>query len=114
VKLPEATSLLLRVPRVTLMRSVLALAVAVAADGLQFLLGPFGWAFVDQVIDVIAMGLTAGLLGFHVLLLPTFVLELVPLVQDLPSWTACVAAVIVWRKRQQRPPKLPERPAIDI
>jgi hypothetical protein len=59
---------------------------------------------------------TTAILGFHVLLLPTFALELVPLVQDLPTWTACVAAVIVLRKRRQQPPPppAPVGPVIDV
>ena len=41
-------SRLLRVPKLTRTRMVLALAVAVIADGLQLLLGPLGWVFGDQ------------------------------------------------------------------
>ena len=75
-----------------------------AADGLQFLLGPFGWVLVDQAIDCVAMILVSWVIGFHILLLPTFVVELVPVLEDLPTWTACTAAVIVLRKREQRRP----------
>ena len=78
-----------------------ALAVAVGADGLQLLLGPLGWAFADQIIDTMAMILTMRILGFHILLLPTFVAELVPLVDDLPTWTACAVAIIALRKHEQ-------------
>jgi hypothetical protein len=83
-------------------RIVFALAIAVAADALQFFLGPLGWVIVDSLIDVIAMVLMIILLGFHLLLLPTFVVELIPGVDMLPTWTACVVAVVVLRKRQQR------------
>ena len=93
---------LFRVPPLTRTRMFAALAVAVGADGLQLLLGPLGWVFIDQAIDVAAMLLTMWLLGFHILLLPTLVAELVPLVDDLPTWTACAAAVIALRKREQR------------
>lgn len=94
---------------------ILAFIAAVAADGLQFLLGPLGWAFADQTIDVAAMLLTSWLLGFHWLLLPTFVLELVPLADEMPSWTACVIAVIALRKRQHRPITPPSAgPTIDV
>jgi len=48
------------------------------------------------------MVLTSWLIGFHWLLLPTFVLELVPVLEDLPTWTACTIAVIALRKRGQR------------
>lgn len=84
------------------MRIVLALFVAVLADGLQFLLGPLGWVIVDQVIDCGTMILVSALLGFHLLFLPTFVIELVPVLEDLPTWTACALAVSALRKRQQR------------
>jgi hypothetical protein len=115
MKLPEKLATLVRVPKLTWTRMVIAFAVAVVADGLQLLLGPFGWIFPDQIIDVIAMVLTSRLLGFHWLLLPTFILELAPLADELPTWTACVTAVIVLRKRQQRPPPpLPPGPTIDV
>jgi len=98
---------------------VLALAVAVVADGLQLLFGPLGWAFGDQAIDCVAMILISWIIGFHILLLPTFVVELVPVLEDLPTWTACTAAVIVLRKREQRfaapsNPPPPEKPTIEI
>jgi len=103
-------------PRLTKIRIILALAIAVFTDGLQLLLGPLGWAFIDDIIDVIAMILTSLVLGFHWLLLPTFVLKLIPLADDLPTWTACVAAVIVLRRREQRkvPPVQAEKPTIEI
>ena len=55
-------------------------------------------------------------LGFHPLLLPTFVLEFVPLADMLPSWTVCVAIIVAVRKRQQSEiqPPLPPGPVIDI
>lgn len=101
-----------RAPQLTRTRIILAFAVAVVADGLQFLLNGVGWFGPDQVIDVTATLLTCCLLGFHWLLLPTFMLEFVPLADELPTWTACVTAVIVLRKRQQRPPP-PIKPVIE-
>jgi len=116
MKLPEQLNWLLRVPRLTGPRTVLALLVAGGADGLQLILAEFGWLGLDQVIDGVAMVLLTWLLGFHVLFLPTFVVELIPVVEDLPTWTACTAAVIVLRKREQRPPPPAptDPPAIDI
>lgn len=93
---------------------VLALMTAVAADGLQLSLNAFGFVGADQVIDAIAFVLTAWALGFHLLLLPTFVIELIPVADMLPTWTACVIAVIALRKREQsapRPPDLPPKSA---
>jgi len=116
MKLPEKLNRLFRVPRLAGWRIVLALIIAVIADGLQFLLGPFGWAFGDQAIDVMAMVLTSWVIGFHWLLLPTFALELVPVANEFPTWTACVIAVSVLRKRQQRrsSPSPPEKPPFEI
>ena len=71
-----------------------AYAVGITTDVLQFILGPFGWAMADEVLDVMAAGATWSLLGFHPLLLPTFVVEFMPVVDRLPTWTACVALVI--------------------
>jgi hypothetical protein len=85
----------------------LAYAIAIATDVLQFVLGPFGWAFADEILDVVAMTLLWRVLGFHPLLLPTFVLEFIPLSDMLPTWTVCVALVIALRRRQEgltRPP----------
>lgn len=97
-RLPRPT----RQTRLTRGRMLLALAIAIAADGSQLFLGPFGFVGVDQAIDVVAMALTIWAVGFHLLLLPTFALELIPFVDALPTWTACVAAVIVLRKRAER------------
>jgi hypothetical protein len=103
MKLPGKLSFLNRAPRLTWPRMVLALAIAVAADGGQFLLGPLGWVFLDQAIDCVTMILVSWVIGFHLLLLPTFVIELVPVLEDLPTWTACTAAVIALRRREPKP-----------
>ena len=116
VKPLEKFNPIVRIRPLTRTTIFLALAVAVCADGLQLCLGFFGWAFGDQIIDVVTMVLVMWLLGFHVLLLPTFVAELIPLVDDLPTWTACVIAVIALRKREQNssPPSPPPKPTIDV
>jgi hypothetical protein len=96
-----------------------AMVIAATADGVQLILGGFGWVGLDQAIDCVAMVAISWLIGFHVLFLPTFVVELVPLLEDLPTWTACTAAVIALRKHEQNkqpppPPPPPEKPVIDI
>jgi hypothetical protein len=109
MKFPEQLQTMFRAPKLTRTRIILALSVAVIADGLQFFLGPAGWALPDQAIDLLAMLLTAWAIGFHLLLLPTFLAELFPVVDMLPTWTACVIAVIALRKRAQNaapPPPL--------
>ena len=70
-------------------------------------LDPIGWAFADEILDVAAMLLMWRLLGFHPLLLPTFVLEVVPLADLAPTWTVCVAIVIALRRKQQNAPPAP-------
>jgi hypothetical protein len=88
-------------PRLTPSRIRLAYGVAVAADALQMILGPLGWMLADQIVDVIAGIATWRLLGFHPLLLPTFAVEFLPIIDMLPTWTGCVALVISRRKKQQ-------------
>jgi hypothetical protein len=119
MKLPESLNRIVRAPKLTRAQMIFALAIAIFADGLQLCLGPLGWAFGDQVIDFVAMIVISWLIGFHILLLPTFVVELIPVLDDLPTWTACTVAVIALRKREQRansspPPLPPDKPAIDV
>lgn len=95
----------------------LALTIAVTADALQIALFPVAWTFAQSAVDVVAMLLTICLLGFHLLLLPTFVIEFIPVADMLPTWTGCVVAVIALRKRAEHAavsPKPPEKPAIDV
>ncbi len=89
-------------PRLTGTRMLLALAIAAIADFLQFVLVPLEWVLIQQIVDVFAMGLIILVIGFHPLLLPTFVVEFIPVVDMLPTWTGCVIAVIALRKREQR------------
>jgi hypothetical protein len=94
------TAQLLRPSRVTRADVRAAYVVAVAIDAAQFLLGPLGWAGFDEILDAVAMIAISRLIGFHLLLLPTFFLEFVPFTDMLPTWTGCVALVVRTRKRQ--------------
>jgi len=118
MKLPDSLNRMFRAPKLARVRIIFALAVAVFADGLQFLLNAVGWFGLDQVIDVVAMILVSWIIGFHWLLLPTFAVELIPVVDDLPTWTACVAAVIALRrqeqKAQEKTPVPPDKSVIDV
>ena len=111
---------LLRTPALTPRRIWLALAIAIAADGVQMLLGPAGWLFADELIDVAAMGSISLVLGFHPLFIPTFIAEIIPVVDMLQTWTGCVGVVIALRRRQQRaaasppPPVSPRDDVIDV
>lgn len=95
------------VPRLTPGRIWLAFTVALVTDGLQLFLGPLGWFLVDQGLDVLAMVLTCAALGFHMLLLPTFIVEMLPVADWLPTWTGCVAVVVALRKRAETQPVPP-------
>ncbi len=92
-----------------------AYAVAVATDLLQLVLGPAGWFLADEALDVVAMVLISRLIGFHPLLLPTFVLEALPVADLLPTWTGCVALVLMFRKKEQTGVPPPGHgPVIDV
>ena len=83
-------------------RMAAALVAALVVDGLQILMQAVPLA--PQLLDVAAMALVTFAIGFHVLLLPSFVLELVPILNDFPTWTGCVIAVIALRRREARMP----------
>jgi len=75
-------------------RPRLAWFIALAADALQLGLFPvFGPGFAspaDTVLDVTVALLMSALLGWHWAFLPTFLAELVPFVDLVPTWTlAC-------------------------
>lgn len=107
-------------PVLTGRRVWFAFTVAVMTDAIQLSLLNFGWLFADQVLDVIAFVLITVSLGFHILLLPTFVIEFLPVTDMLPTWTGCTAAVILLRKRAQGssssevPPVIPTERPIDV
>jgi len=114
--MPSFFQQLFQVPFLTRYRIGCAYAVAVASDVVQFLLGPLGWAFADEAVDIVAMILIWRLIGFHPLLLPTVVLEFLPVADMLPTWTGCVFIVVAIRKRQQaaNPVPLPPGRVIDV
>ena len=58
------------------------------------------------------MILTSLALGFHVLLLPTFVIELFPFVDMAPTWTGCVLAVIALRRNRSEPAPVSTTPTV--
>jgi len=90
-----------RPPRMSRGRVAFVMIVAVVADALQFWLGPLGWFGTVQVIDVLTMIIATLTIGFHVLLLPTFLIELFPVISALPTWTGCVIAVLALRGKDK-------------
>jgi len=97
-------------PRLTRGRIAAAMTIAFVADLLQVALMPVAWTFAQSAVDVVAMLLAMWVIGFHLLLLPTFILEFIPGVDMLPTWTACMIAVIALRKREQSG----NQPVIDV
>jgi hypothetical protein len=100
-------------PVLTRRRIWLACVVAITTDTLQFfggMLGLPGW-LLDDGIDVVAMALQTMILGFHPLFLPTFILKAVPMVDMLPTWTACTLLVIGLRRKQVSVPPVMPSPA---
>lgn len=91
-------------PRPTPGRARLALGIALAADLLQLAVFP---AFASglasplaDALDVVVAVALVTLLGWHAALLPTLVVELLPVADLFPTWTAAVAYVL-WRARRK-------------
>jgi hypothetical protein len=103
-------------PVLTRRRIWLACAVSLVVDGMQLLLGPLGWWGIDEGLDIVAMCLLTMTMGFHPLFLPTFVVEFIPGLDAIPTWTACTLVVIGLRRKQKvpSPPQPPGPPVIDI
>ncbi len=82
--------------------------IAVAADLLQILIlpafSPGAFSPVDNVIDVVVAAVLLRLLGWHWAFLPTFVAELVPFVDLVPTWTAAVFLATRGRAVPATPP----------
>jgi hypothetical protein len=108
-------------PKLTKTRIILAFGIAIIADLIQLPItaveatGMFSMPgeLADLLVDCVVMAATTALLGFHWALLPTLVVEVIPGLDLLPTWTGCVAYV-VWRrkKEQSRPPPL--RPVVEV
>ena len=101
MRIGDTISRLFIAPELTRKRIWFAFTVAGLTDALQLLMGFIGWLGFDEVLDLIAMVLTCASLGFHMLLLPTFVIELFPVADMLPTWTGCTAAVVLLRRKTQ-------------
>ena len=74
-----------------------ALTIAVLADAIQIgafpLFGPGALSPVDDLLDIAVAWLLTRLLGWHWAFLPTFVAEMVPGLDLVPSWTLAVLYV---------------------
>ena len=84
-------------------RRRLAFAIAIAADALQIALLPlFAGGLASPFANALDVAVAAAmilLLGFHPAFLPTFILEVVPLGNLVPTWTAAVWLVTRGQKQ---------------
>ena len=81
---------ILQIPIVLTMFSATASMVGVLADA------PL--EAIDVTLDIVAALVINRLIGFHWLLLPSFVAEAIPGLDAAPTWTLCVAWVARRRK----------------
>jgi ABC-type xylose transport system permease subunit len=69
-----------------------ARAVAIAADAAQLFVFPAfagGWVSpVNDALDLLVGAILVALVGWHWAFLPSFIVELLPGVDLIPSWTA--------------------------
>jgi hypothetical protein len=106
-------------PSLTRRKVILAFAIAGVADLIQIPItaatttGLFSipGELADFLVDCVVMIAASWLIGFHWVLLPSFVLEAIPGPDLLPTWTASVAYV-VWRRKKERAQQPPIRPAV--
>src|SRR5262245_31716871 len=87
-----------------------ALVIAFIADAIQLAVMPLfgaGWlAPTSDALDVIVAFLLIRRLGWHIAFLPSFVVEILPVVDLFPTWTA--AAWFVGRQRAAAVPEIGE------
>jgi hypothetical protein len=67
---------------------------------LEAVAGPIGMEAADVVLDLVAGITLSALLGFHLIFLPTFVIETIPVLDAVPTWTAAVAFVVYRHKHE--------------
>ena len=81
-----------RAPRLVAVRA--AWAVALIADAVQWIVWPLFIAGAaspfDAIVDVVVAGLLIRLVGWHWAFLPSFIFELIPGVDLVPTWTAAL------------------------
>ena len=93
-------------PLVTPRRILAARVIAIVVDLAQFALLPATLTPLNNVIDVATGLLMIWLVGWHWAFLPTFLAELVPFVDLVPTWTLAV----MFATRGAGDPPLPPPP----
>lgn len=100
-------------------RIQLAWGLAILVDALQILAGPANFAlplawFIGVGLDIITMILMWILVGWHWAFLPSFVVEVFPIVEIAPAWTVAVFLATRGAKRTtaEREASLPPKEGI--
>jgi hypothetical protein len=91
---------------VTPRRILIARLIAVGVDLAQFALLPAELTPLNNVVDLLTGLAMLVLVGWHWAFLPTFLAELVPFVDLVPSWTLAV----MFATRGPKPPESPGAP----
>lgn len=90
---------------------IIAIAVDLIQMGLFFPTGSTSTWILDKPFDVLAMIVLWRLLGWHWVLMPSFVFELLPFAELAPTWTASVW-FMTRRLKAQNIPELPHQSEI--
>jgi hypothetical protein len=91
-------------PLVTPRRVLIARAIAVLVDLAQYAFLPAELTPLNNGIDVATAIAMVGLVGWHWAFLPTFLAELVPFVDLVPTWTLAVMFATRGRSVDVAPP----------
>lgn len=86
-------------------RIQLAWGLAILVDALQILSGPITLSLpmtwiIGAGLDIMTMILMWALVGWHWVFLPSFVVEVIPIAEIAPAWTA---AVFIATRRRREP-----------
>ena len=96
-------------PVLTPKRILAARVIALVVDLVQFALLPAALTPANDVLDVITALVLISLIGWHWAFLPTFLTELVPFVDLVPTWTI---AVFLATRGQDVTPRAPGVPSL--
>jgi len=78
--------------------------IALATDAIQIGILPISGPLsipVDAVLDFITMALLWGILGWHWALLPSFLIELLPIADMAPTWSLAIWVITARKKPQE-------------
>jgi hypothetical protein len=98
-------------PLLTPRRAWIARVLAVLVDLTQLALVPATFTPLNDAIDVATAVAMLALVGWHWAFLPTFLAELVPFVDLVPSWTLAVMIATRGRVAEAPPPAQTPRDA---